>query len=77
MLQWIVNYFKAHKFTEETAKRAARTFVQTFVPTVCTDLGIALANGEGKKYILCSVVIPAAATAIAAVMNMEKVESED
>lgn len=77
MLQYIKDYFNTHKFTEETARRAARTFVQTFVPTVCTDLGVALANGADKKYIWCSVVIPAAATAIAAVMNMEKTESED
>ena len=65
------------RFTKETAYRTLRTFVQAFIGTVIADLAY-LADAEtiDKRYILVTLVIPALASAVSAVMNLEEVNPD-
>lgn len=62
------------KFTDETLKRALRTFIQTFLATACADIALVASTELNGRVIAYSVIIPAVATALAAVMNLEAVE---
>jgi len=66
------------KFTKETLKRAGRTFLQTAVAYIAANICI-VDFSAGKEVLfsaLFGLIVSAAAAGLAAVMNLEKVESE-
>lgn len=66
------------KFTRETAFRVIRTFIQAFIATVVADLAyFADAETIDKRYIIVTIVIPAIAAGISAVMNLEEGSEND
>lgn len=66
------------KFTKETWRRALRTFMQTAVSYLAVNMCVVdfTASSEVLTSALLGLVISAAASGLAAVMNLEKVESE-
>lgn len=60
------------KFTKETARRMLRTFLQAFIPAIIVGLKtLDFENGGIGRTIVISLVIPAVAAGLAAVMNLE------
>ena len=65
------------KFTKETLKRAGRTFLQTAAAYIVANVCV-LDFTAGKEVLysaLFGLAVSAAAAGLAAVMNLEKVES--
>lgn len=67
------------KFTKETWRRALRTFIQTAVSYLAVNLCVVdfTASSEVLTSALMGLVISAAASGLAAVMNLEKDEPVD
>lgn len=66
------------KFTKETAKRMARTFIQAAVAYVAVNFGI-VDFSSGKEVIKSALIglgVSAVSAGIAAVMNLEEKEGE-
>ena len=63
------------KFTKETAYRALRTFLQAFIPALA--VGIVEADGSITRGAIITLIVPAISAGIAAVMNLEKEDSDD
>lgn len=64
------------RFTKKTLKRALRTFIQSFIPALVVGLGEIDFSGD-REYVkgaVIALIIPAAAAAIAAAMNLEPAE---
>jgi len=62
---------------KESGYRALRTFVQVFLGYIAANIlavinGVDLTTAEGSKYLLYNLIIPAIATALAAIMNYTK-----
>lgn len=65
------------KFTKETLKRAGRTFLQTAAAYIAANLCV-VDFSAGKDVLLSALLglcVSAGAAGLAAVMNLEKVES--
>ena len=67
------------KFTKETLYRALRTFLQAFVPALVVGLKTVDFTQDKAviKAALISLVIPAAAAGLAALMNLETIPLTD
>lgn len=68
------------KFTKETARRMFRTFLQAFLPALAVGVGTMTFGEDGSitKGAIITLVIPAVAAGLAAIMNLEKEdEGED
>ena len=64
--------------TKQTAKRAARTFIQAAIGSIVANAAV-LDFSEGKEILkgaICTLLVSAIAAGIAAVMNLEKPETE-
>lgn len=65
------------KFTKETARRMLRTFLQAFLPALAVGIGTAISDdGSITKGAAIALIVPAVAAGLAAIMNLEKEESE-
>ncbi len=65
------------KFTKETARRMLRTFLQAFLPALAVGIGTAIGDdGSITKGAAVALIVPAVAAGLAAIMNLEKEESE-
>lgn len=66
------------RFTKETARRAARTFLQAFVGYLVVNLPIVDFGAEKAvlKSALIGILVSAAAAGIAALMNVERDEDD-
>ena len=64
------------KFTKETLRRAARTFLQTAAAYLAANLCVIdfTASEDVIQSTLFGLVVSAAAAGLAAIMNLEKVE---
>lgn len=63
-------------FTKETWKRTYRTFLQAFSGVIAGDIAIVLGNidlsqADWWKIVISNLIVPAVASGIAAVMNLE------
>lgn len=66
------------KFTKETLRRAARTFIQAAVSYIAVNLVI-VNFGESKEVIKSAIIglaVSALSAGVAAVMNLQKEENE-
>lgn len=78
-MKYLREAFKKVGITEETVKRAGRTFLQTAIGYIAVNIGIVDFSGGADvvKSALCGLAVSAVAAGIAAVMNREKkTESE-
>ncbi len=67
------------KITKETLRRAGRTFLQAAIPYIATNICI-VDFSQPKEIVTSAIVgliVSAGAAGIAAVMNLEKTESEE
>lgn len=79
-MKYILEVLKKFGITKETAKRAARTFIQAAVGYVAVNIALVDFSGGSDvvKSALCGLAASSIAAGIAAVMNREKtsIESE-
>lgn len=61
------------KFTKETLRKTIRTFIQAFLPALAVGIGTISWGDDGSvtKGAIISLVIPAVAAGLCAVMNLE------
>ena len=66
------------RFTDETKRRAIRTFIQVFIPAFLIGLDeIFREDGSITWGVVIGIALPAIASGIAAIMNLEKGEIDD
>lgn len=66
------------KFTQETLKRALRTFFQTAIAYVAVNIAVVdFTQKEAAKSAVIGLIVSAVAAGIAAAMNLEKDEGAD
>lgn len=67
------------KFTKETARRMGRTFLQAFLPALVVGVSTMTFGEDGSitKGAIVTLVIPAVAAGLAAVMNLSKTEETE